>query len=690
VPSGEWWIDDDGRATFADGDVGDMNHEGYAFWSFIGISDEEAPESVSPNGIDLTALGEDMLSDLGVRESIVDVGEWDDEKWKEFLSDNDLDPFDKNEGGYSWSREEVLGLNRLVDLGANMYFIWWWHQSSQQDSREYAIEKKNWIRVQGAHFEMHTFDEDALDRIRGADLWEQEGDPEALEMSEDLVHMNERKTGKFFSVPLKVLFDTSRSYVDIMNYGERGQEGGEEHLALNPGPQIETYSAVGDNMKGILTYDGSVIAWEVSNGGEPHHDDIADLMNIQYVAKMTFDMSRNEMYVDTMSPAFSSVTQSAVRSFTGHSKDTSLLIESGTGRLRTTVSKYVSLLLDAPDPDDYDEGESDAEYEKDTRDYVDRINTSKTYSELYGREKSPEHAEADDPHVHLALNPIKVGDNFIDVNGVKWFIVFMNNIYHIGRHWPDTDTFEWSLALTERDAISKAKIIQRTGKHVGDTMMNPPKFNAALNPPIRVKPESEYDPKELALGIEVEKEHSSNLQRRSITARQHLEEDSHYYTKLKKAGLNPPPKGSPTDLNLWVLDKFFSDKDEVPNRIDPTDVPHLRRCMSAGLIEAVAGPYGKRGGALRLTEKGKQAIREWSLGKNPEDTRVTESNPTMFAYRVHFFDGWNGKNRSMDTTAPSPAKAISNVRYRIAAERGVPLATLPRDMYAFKRVEQLG
>ena len=293
-------------------------------------------------------------------------------------------------------------------------------------------------------------------------------------------------------------------------------------------------------------------------------------------------------------------------------------------------------------------------------------------------------------HEHLALNPIKVGDNFIDVNGVKWFIVFMNNIYHIGRHWPDTDTFEWSLALTERDAISKAKIIQRTGKHVGDTMMNPPKFNAALNPPIRVKPESEYDPKELALGIEVEKEHSSNLQRRSITARQHLEEDSHYYTKLKKAGLNPPPKGSPTDLNLWVLDKFFSDKDEVPNRIDPTDVPHLRRCMSAGLIEAVAGPYGKRGGALRLTEKGKQAIREWSLGKNPEDTRVTESNPTMFAYRVHFFDGWNGKNRSMDTTAPSPAKAISNVRYRIAAERGIPLATMPRDMYSFKRVEQLG
>ena len=64
-------------------------------------------------------------------------------------------------------------------------------------------------------------------------------------------------------------------------------------------------------------------------------------------------------------------------------------------------------------------------------------------------------------------------------------------------------------------------------------------------------------------------------------------------------------KGEPTNLNLWVLKDLFKDKDEVPNRLDPTRVTHLRRCMSAGLIEAVGG----RGGTLRLTEKGKQAIR---------------------------------------------------------------------------------
>lgn len=571
MPRGEWWIDDDGQATFADGDVGDMNHEIYAFWSFIEMNDEEAPESVSPNGIDLTALGEDMLSDLGVRESIVDVGEWDDEKWKEFLSDNDLDPFDKNEGGYSWSREEVLGLNRLVGLGANMDFIWWWHQSSQQDSREYAIEKKNWIRVQGDHFEMNTFDEDALDRIRRADLWEDEEDPEAIEMSEDLIYVNERKTGKFFSVPLKVLFDTSRSYVDIMNYGERGQEGGEEHLALNPGPQIETYSAVGDNMKGILTYDGSVIAWEVNSGGEPHHDDIDPMNMLQYVAKMTFDMSRNEMYVDTMSPAFSSVAQSAVRSFTGHLKDTSLLIESGTGRLRTTVSGYFYLLRNAPDPDNYDEGESDAEYEKDTRDYVDRINANKTASELLGREKSPEHAEADDPHVHLALNPaIQVYPGFdeqdyTDIghgkNGISWVWDRDNgkilrrrhqaNEYWIykGRYDPDTHTV--SVYDADHEGIIPEWLLIALEQEFGGGLQ------ALAYNPIKVRPEGEYDPKELALGIEVEKEHSNSLQRRSITARQHLEEDRHYYTKLKKAGLNPPFNTPQDDIDMTQIVAAF-------------------------------------------------------------------------------------------------------------------------------------
>lgn len=45
------------------------------------------------------------------------------------------------------------------------------------------------------------------------------------------------------------------------------------------------------------------------------------------------------------------------------------------------------------------------------------------------------------------------------------------------------------------------------------------------------------DPKELEMGIEVEKEHTDDEELAKKIALDHLAEDPHYYTKLKKAGL---------------------------------------------------------------------------------------------------------------------------------------------------------
>ena len=45
------------------------------------------------------------------------------------------------------------------------------------------------------------------------------------------------------------------------------------------------------------------------------------------------------------------------------------------------------------------------------------------------------------------------------------------------------------------------------------------------------------DPKELAMGIKVEMEHTKNAKLAKEIAMDHLTEDSHYYSKLKKAGL---------------------------------------------------------------------------------------------------------------------------------------------------------
>lgn len=44
----------------------------------------------------------------------------------------------------------------------------------------------------------------------------------------------------------------------------------------------------------------------------------------------------------------------------------------------------------------------------------------------------------------------------------------------------------------------------------------------------------EYDPQELAKGIEVEMEHTTSKEAAEIIAKQHLAEDEHYYSKLEK------------------------------------------------------------------------------------------------------------------------------------------------------------
>lgn len=53
----------------------------------------------------------------------------------------------------------------------------------------------------------------------------------------------------------------------------------------------------------------------------------------------------------------------------------------------------------------------------------------------------------------------------------------------------------------------------------------------------KVNNEIEYDPKQLKMGIEVEKEHTNDPEIAEIIAKHHLEEDPEYYTKLKTLDL---------------------------------------------------------------------------------------------------------------------------------------------------------
>ena len=50
----------------------------------------------------------------------------------------------------------------------------------------------------------------------------------------------------------------------------------------------------------------------------------------------------------------------------------------------------------------------------------------------------------------------------------------------------------------------------------------------------KVNTKIKYDPEELKMGIEVEKEHTNSDEIAETIAKQHLAEDEKYYTKLKR------------------------------------------------------------------------------------------------------------------------------------------------------------
>ena len=50
----------------------------------------------------------------------------------------------------------------------------------------------------------------------------------------------------------------------------------------------------------------------------------------------------------------------------------------------------------------------------------------------------------------------------------------------------------------------------------------------------RVNPDIDYDPEQVKMGIEIEKKHTNDPKIAETIAKQHLEEDPRYYTKLKQ------------------------------------------------------------------------------------------------------------------------------------------------------------
>lgn len=89
--------------------------------------------------------------------------------------------------------------------------------------------------------------------------------------------------------------------------------------------------------------------------------------------------------------------------------------------------------------------------------------------------------------------------------------------------------------LTESEKIQKlAKLLNVTGKELDDLGEKNVETILANIGEHDFTPDSDFDPEQLRMGIEIEKEHTKSTLIAKLIAKDHLKEDPKYYTKLRK------------------------------------------------------------------------------------------------------------------------------------------------------------
>lgn len=189
--TGEYWIDDYGSATYADGDYGDMNHEMIVsqnitseLLNYFDIEfDMDAPTNFNylsdeiDNTIYQFVLDNNILKDDGITDP---YEVFMDEKYK--------------------LMEKYLKTLNIENLDAKLKVA-----HDQMDAREYGLQYDNWKRVHGNWIETWYFRPQDLNIIVNGvnDILEQEGN----ENENEKFNIEVRSTRTTFEdIPLDVLF----------------------------------------------------------------------------------------------------------------------------------------------------------------------------------------------------------------------------------------------------------------------------------------------------------------------------------------------------------------------------------------------------------------------------------------------------------------------------------------------------
>lgn len=181
---GEWWIEDGGHVEYADGDIGDQNHESIAFGSALGLDLEELQWEVNRDDeAILDIVKQDLVLSAEVAEAVgKHIDQVEPEDVTAFFTDiaQDIMPGDLDD----------MQAAVLLGAGATEEAVKFFNSRSG-DARDYQMLTNNWIRVQGSNFQMGVFDNDAKSRIAEF-LFDPIGfDPDKVQPDEEFITIEE-------------------------------------------------------------------------------------------------------------------------------------------------------------------------------------------------------------------------------------------------------------------------------------------------------------------------------------------------------------------------------------------------------------------------------------------------------------------------------------------------------------------
>lgn len=173
---GEYWIQD-GHVEFADGDVGDRNHEGIAIshvlHTFLST---------------VTNIAEDLEIDVSDIESYDDV---DYDNFAKIMSEI----IDKLQETHNTDRKQA-SIDLMEQIGCNSAAYQILHGGG--DARLYVMKYENWIAIRENNIELYGYNEQKRGYLQHglADILESEGIDESVPPEDISFGMHDLKTGR--------------------------------------------------------------------------------------------------------------------------------------------------------------------------------------------------------------------------------------------------------------------------------------------------------------------------------------------------------------------------------------------------------------------------------------------------------------------------------------------------------------